>query len=189
MGPPIYPSEGGMRAIPKLYTPIDPLGEYENDNTIYTLTVYVPEQIPSRYAQWIEKRSNPVDYSSYNPATDHKLGGNPDFLPPEPPSCIIDRSDLKDMTSKVIKIKAYKFPLELRCSHVRGKLGEVRTRECKEGCYIFEVEGKRGKLGPGWTCERKDCEGHRWRGWRKKDEYGRWCFGKKGSRIICIEAE
>lgn len=168
---------------------MDPLGEYEDQNSIYTLTAYVPDRIPNRYQQWVEFRSSPLDYSSYDPRWDHMLGGNPKFMPYQPPSYVLRSTDLKDMKLKVFKVKAYMFPLEMRCSHVCGTLGGPVVRECREGCYILEREGERGGSGPGWRCERKDCEGHRYCGRKRFDENGRWCFGKKGERLVCIQTE
>jgi hypothetical protein len=165
------------------YPYFDPLGEYEHHDNIYTLVVYIPKRIPGRVSRWIEKHSAPVDYSTYDPTIHHRLGGNhPDFEPHEEKSYILHRKDLAGMERKVVKLKAYQFPLDFRCLHAQ------LSYECYKGCYILEKEGERNGLGPDLKCEREDCNGHRWGGENKIDAEGRGCFGKKGQRLICIEA-
>jgi hypothetical protein len=53
-----------MNEPAKLGIPFDPLGEYEPHDTIYTLTVYIPEKVPGAFSQWWEKHQG-VDYSKY----------------------------------------------------------------------------------------------------------------------------
>jgi hypothetical protein len=171
-------------ALPKLYPHNDPLGEWEHDNVEYTLIVYVPKRIPNRYKRWILKRSHPLDLSDYDPKYSHKLGGNPKFESWKPPSYTLNKSHLPGMKKKTVRIKSWRFPEDMRCSHVTG---ENRGRKCENGCYIIEHEGKRGSWGSELKCGRPDCNGHRWKGYSKKDKNGVSCFGK-GQRLVCIES-
>lgn len=163
--------------------------EYEFPDAKYNLTVYVPERIPNIWRQCFSYISKPVNqnHKGYT-----KLGNNPAFEPTKP-SYVLNKEDLEGMTKELVIIESRHFPLALRCSHVTRMDGNT---ECHEGCYLLESEGKRARLGPGWKCARKDCKGHRWEGLKKieeaagKNERGiRWCFGTKGKRMICIEAE
>lgn len=159
----------------KVGIPFDPLGEYEDHNTIYTLTVLIPEKIPGRFSQFINRR--PVDYSYYESERDYRTGGSKFAPPSKPSSHALGADDLAFMKAKVVKIKATHFPPDFRCAHVQTK-----ERKCERGCYLLE----RGGEDPNWKCDRVDCEGHRYSGRRKEDGEGQWCFGKKGERLICV---
>lgn len=173
----------------RLGVPFDAEGEYEPHDTIYTLTVLVPEKLPSKLRKWLHnQKSSHIDQPncSFNSEYDHLLSKNNNNLksecqstssqPPPKPKDILDLTDIIDMRMKIVKLKAYQFPYDFRCRHV-----EQEGRECHKGCYILE----KGE----WTsgCKANDCEGHRWGGKMKRDERGRWCFGKKGERMVCID--
>ncbi|KAJ4288589.1 hypothetical protein N0V90_011826 [Kalmusia sp. IMI 367209] len=145
----------------------NPTGEYEYHDTVYTLTVYLPRRPPPRYLPSIFTRE-PLHVSPYH------------IIRPDDPSPNYDhfeRRHLDDMKTKVVKIKSYRFPAELRCKHVQEKTS------CEEGCYVLEKGGEIAR----WNCRRDDCEGHVYCGNVKKDEDRVACFGKKGQRIVCVD--
>ncbi|KAF2652943.1 hypothetical protein K491DRAFT_780721 [Lophiostoma macrostomum CBS 122681] len=157
---------------------------------IYTLTVYVPDKIPSPISIWWDRKSHPVDYSpsNYNPERDFKIGnGNPKyFLPSTTRTCDLDRDNIPDMKTKEVRIKGSQFPSEFRCSHVlKG------AYKCASGCYVLEKgdESLRKCGTEEGNVENPACEGHRWVTYMKMNEDGWLCFGKKGERLICIEEE
>ncbi|KAF2247017.1 hypothetical protein BU26DRAFT_339515 [Trematosphaeria pertusa] len=146
----------------------DPLGEWEDRNTVYTLVVHIPSRPPRRYVPQVHATPAPQDKSKYD---------------------CLKHSDLKDMKKETIKIKSHDFPWQLRCQHVRWKT------ECKEGCYVREKGGDiarstckradceghvymgsvKGKVSDdGEACSEKVSD----------DRVA--CFGKKGERLVCL---
>jgi len=151
---------------------MDYLGEFEPHNTIYILTVYIPLRPPPSCIPGFIFREN-VSYKDYDSKRDFRI-------PHDPPNH--DRNAfgpraLDTMETKQIKIKSYRFPLEMRCPHLQGK-----SMECKEGCYFLEKPIK--KLNS--QCKRVDCEGHVYGGWRMEGKNGVECFGKKGKRLVTV---
>lgn len=144
----------------------DPAGEYEDRSTVYTLTVYVPPRPPSKYL--------PAFLTREPGSASHSHAIQPDRSTPNYDH--FERRDLQDMRTKVVKLKSYLFPADLRCKHVQQK------KSCEEGCYVLE---KRGKVS-GWKCTREDCEGHVYCGDVMMKE-GESCFGKTGERLVCVE--
>lgn len=145
--------------------PLDPLGEYEDQTTLYTLRILIPARPPGRFSRFLH-RPPPADFSTY-------MSVDPLSIPPPGG---LNNTSLSAMKSKTIKLKAWNFPLDFRCSHVED------NRSCDRGCYVLE----RGGEEPDFKCSREDCEGHRWVGGKKKDGKNRICFGKKGDRLVCI---
>jgi hypothetical protein len=149
----------------------DPLGETEPNDTIYALTVHMPPRPPPKYLPVFFTRKpvthprtgvrhtiKPDNYGSKTPNYD-------DFL----------EKDLKQMPTKVVKLKAWQFPLAMRCAHVQP------NKICKEGCYVLEKSGQVRR----WSCKREDCEGHVYGRHVLTDEDETSCFGKKGERLVC----
>jgi hypothetical protein len=79
------------------------------------------------------------------------------------------------MPTKIVKLKAWQFPVAMRCAHVQ------HGRKCEEGCYVLEKGGDVRR----WSCRREDCEGHVYGRDVLMDERGKACFGKKGERLVC----
>jgi hypothetical protein len=159
---------------------LDPLNEYEDYNTIYTLMVFAPDKIPGAIRKWLYDKTHPIDYTTYDPAIDYKIGGNSEYEPGlrRKPSAALTTEDLPDMKTKVVTLKAYEFPLDFRCLHVQTG----SDRKCDNGCYLLERGG-----GEQPSCKAKKCEGHRWSGSRKMDDKGAWCFGRKGERLVLLD--
>jgi hypothetical protein len=148
----------------------DPLGETENENTVYTLTVRCPARPPSKWLPSFVTRQPVTHPSSGYVHTIKPDDTNPNF------DCY-EQKHLDDMPTKISKIKRAAFPLEMRCKHLRHET------KCLMGCYVLE------KGGSIWRkkCKRSDCEGHVYCGRVKEDEDGKSCFGKKGERMVCVE--
>lgn len=148
----------------------DPIGEFEPDNTIYTLIVRCPPRPPPKWLPSFVTRT-PFMYPNN--------GSVYTILPDETNTNLdcFEEKHLTDLPTKVMKIATTSFPLELRCNHLR------HSTTCTEGCYFRE------KGGSIWRkkCSRSDCEGHVYCGRIKEDEEGRACFGKKGERLVCVE--
>ncbi|KAF1954717.1 hypothetical protein CC80DRAFT_549898 [Byssothecium circinans] len=165
---------------PNSYTPIaasaftappylDPLNEYENHDTIYTLLIHIPPRPPPRYIPSFLTRT-PVVASHHHVIKPNPLQSDPQTYD------MFELRDLPDMKTKTVKIKAYQFTLGMRCEHVYGGNNKV----CQEGCYVLEKGGEVAR----WCCKRDDCEGHVFVGKVKKNEEGVACFGKKGERML-----
>lgn len=155
--------------VPKTEPYWDPAGEYEPHSTVYTITVFLPPRPPSRYLPSFITRE-PVYASPHH------------IIRPDNPSLKYDsfqRPDLQDMKTKVVHVKAWQFPLDLRCGHIKEGTGRV----CKKGCYVLEKGGRIRR----WRCEREDCEGHVYIGPVQKTEEKWACFGKKGERIAALD--
>lgn len=155
-------------SVPRTGQYWDPAGEYEFHNTVYTLTVFVPPRPPPRYLPAFLTRPG-LDVSPYHIIRSART--MPDYTH-------FERRDLSDMRTKTIKVKAYRFPLELRCKHVAEK------KVCEVGCYVLE---KGGEEVSRFMCGKDNCEGHVYCGNVKEDEEGAKCFGKKSERLVCIE--
>lgn len=138
-----------------------PLIKFEPGDTVYTLTVYVPQRPPKWY--WPKRIAIPKHLFIRSD-------------PPKPGEAITGHK-LQYLDSKSVRIKSYLFPAELRCKHLAEKT------ECKNGCYILE---KGGKHGTRWRCRRNDCQGHIYWDPVKKSEEGFQCFGKKDQRLVCL---
>ena len=152
--------------VPKTGQHWDPAGEYESQDTLYTLIVYVPPRPPSKYLPSFLTRE-PLHVSKFHVIQNDRTGIYHSF----------ERRDLRGMDTKFVKIKSYRFPPELRCKHVQTKT------TCEEGCYVLE----KGGVVKRRTCGREDCEGHVYSGNVKVGEGGVKCFGKKGARLVCFE--
>jgi hypothetical protein len=148
----------------------DTLGETEPHTTIYTLTVRCPKRPPPKYLPAFLTRT-PVTYS--------KNGRTYTIQPDDtnPNLDCFESKHLDSMSTKTIKIKSYRFPLDMRCAHVQN------ARICEEGCYVLEKGGWIARS----KCKREDCEGHVYESRVKQDVDGKVCFGKKGERMACIE--
>jgi hypothetical protein len=148
----------------------DPLGETENEHTIYTLTVRCPARPPSKWLPSFMTRQPVTQPSSGYVHTIKPDDTNPNY------DCY-EQKHLDDMPTKISKIKRAAFPLEMRCKHLRY------NTMCSMGCYVLE------KGGSIWRkkCKRSDCEGHVYCGRVKEDTDGKSCFGKKGERMVCVE--
>ncbi|KAF2641995.1 hypothetical protein P280DRAFT_517001 [Massarina eburnea CBS 473.64] len=157
--------------VSKLGQPFDPLGEYEDHDTIYTLSVSIPPRPPPRYLPSFLTRQ-PVSAVPHHIIRPTPLQSDPQTYDNFHPR------DLSDMKTKTVKVKAHRFPLDMRCEHVYGGKETV----CRGGCYVLE----RGEIAR-WFCKREDCGGHVFVGEVKKDDEGRACFGKKGERMVCME--
>jgi hypothetical protein len=150
----------------------DPLGEYESQDTVYTLKVYKPLRPPPRFVPSIFTRK-PLHVSHTHV-----------IRPPSPKTPNYDcfeESHLDDMKTTTVRIKSILFKLDMRCDHVLGT-GD-NSKMCEHGCYFLEKGGKVSR----WYCERGDCEGHVYSGVVKKDDNGVSCFGKKGQRMVCVK--
>jgi len=148
----------------------DPLGETENQDTIYTLTVYKPPRPPPKYL--------PANFTRV-PVTYHNTGTytiKPDnYCTRTPIYDDFEDLDLKNMPTKIMKLKAWQFPVGMRCAHVQPE------KKCERGCYVLEKGGDVRR----WSCGRENCEGHVYGGSVKMDDEGTACFGKKGERLVC----
>jgi hypothetical protein len=154
----------------------DPLGETEPCNTRYTLTVRCPPRPPLSWLPAILSRPGrskapnvgtvftirPSDHDPAHPNYDHFL-----------------LRHLDGMKKDTITIKSTWFPGELRCKHLQNT---PKLHECKEGCYVLEKGGDIAR----WNCSREDCEGHVYCDGVQKYKNGVACFGKKGSRMVCV---
>ncbi|KAF9729833.1 hypothetical protein PMIN01_11766 [Paraphaeosphaeria minitans] len=167
----------------------DPAGDYEPHDTIYTLTVFVPQRPVPKYVPSFLTREPP------DAKTSHTIRPNSSM----PDYTCVRQGDLHGMRREVIKVKAYQFPVEFRCKHVENQ------KSCYEGCYFLE---KGGKAVRQFRCDKRDCEGHVYSDSVKEVERRRCtsgdcvghvycdhveevgiikCFGKKGTRMVCIE--
>lgn len=115
----------------------DPANEFEPEDTVYTLTVYVPPRRP----KW---------YRPFRPEIHKDFSIRPETIQPGES---IGWHKLKFLKTKTVKIKSYLFPAEVRCEH----LAEPEKTECKEKCYVLEEGDKDRKSG---QCEKDDCLGH-----------------------------
>jgi hypothetical protein len=149
----------------------DLLGETESQNDIYTLVVYKPPRPPPKYLPAIFTRT-PVTHLFIG--TRHTI--KPDNYGSKTPNYDeFSEKDLAKMHTKIVRLKAWQFPVEMRCAHVQP------DRECEEGCYVLEKGGDIRR----WSCKRKDCKGHVHERNVLMDKEGRSCFGKKGKRMVC----
>jgi hypothetical protein len=149
----------------------DPLNETEPTDTIYTLTVHKPPRPPHPLIPSIFTRTpvtHPNSGASYTIKPDNFGSKKPNYDD-------FDEDDLADMPTKVVKLKAWQFPLRMRCEHVQP------DKKCDEGCYVLEKGGDVRR----WRCKREDCEGHVYSEYVLTDEKGVACFGKKGERLVC----
>ncbi|KAF2873961.1 hypothetical protein BDV95DRAFT_472041, partial [Massariosphaeria phaeospora] len=151
----------------------DPAGEYEFQDTVYTLTVWTPPRAPPKYLpKFLSRESVDTTYgrslATYPVIRHEKKDHTSEF----------GIWNLKHLESKTIKIKSTYFDLDMRCEHVLKSRHDAR--ECKQGCYVLE---KGGKDYTHRKCKRADCEGHVYVDPIKEDEKGRACFGKKGERL------
>jgi hypothetical protein len=154
----------------------DPLGESEMQETLYTLTVHKPPRPPPKYLPSIFTRI-PVTHANTGPAYTLKPSN---YFSKTPNYDDFWEKDLKDMPTQVVKLKAWQFPLRMRCEHVQS------DRKCEKGCYVLEKGGAVSR----WNCEREDCEGHVYGRNVLTDTEGKACFGKKGRRMVCaVRAE
>jgi hypothetical protein len=150
----------------------DPLGETEHQDTIYTLTVHKPLRPPPNYFPAIFTRA-PVTY----PKTGSTHTIKPDNYGSKTPNYDdFTELDLKNMPTKVVKLKAWQFPVAMRCAHVQP------YKKCEKGCYVLEKGGDVRR----WSCKREDCEGHVYERSALTDGEGKACFGKKG---VCYSGE
>lgn len=149
----------------------DPLGEYEPNTVIYTLTVRCPSRPPPKWLPSIFTREPVVYPKSGYAHTIKPVDTNPDL------DCF-EYKHLDEMSVKTIDIRSAYFPAEMRCIHTQNE-----SRKCEKGCYVLEKGGDIRR----WTCKREDCQGHVYCGLVKKDEEGRACFGKKNNRMVCLE--
>lgn len=151
----------------KLPAYFDPLGETEPHTTLYTLTVYTP---PLPLLHWLPRifARSPL----IHPITPSDDSNNPEYdgIVPE---------GLHKMPSQIFTIKSAWFPPDMRCEHVQNG-----RKSCDEGCYVLE---KGGEVASRYRCTRSDCEGHAYSGQVRVDDEGKECFGKKGSRMVCLD--
>jgi hypothetical protein len=150
----------------------DPEGVTESHTTVYTLTVFTPSRPQPKWLHQLFTRQ-----PSWHPKS-----GSTSKLPASAPNPKHDCSKLKDMPTKIIRIKSCWFPADLRCEHVQG-LGNGNSKKCEAGCYFFEEGGKQIER----RCKSENCNGHVYSGRVKKDKNGKSCFGKKRNRIVCLE--
>jgi hypothetical protein len=150
----------------------DPFGQYEPQDTLYKLTVYTPPRPPPKYLPAIFTRipvTHPVLGSVYTIKPNNYGSKTPNYED-------FSQKDLANMLTKTVKVKAWRFPVKMRCAHVQ------RNRTCEEGCYVLEEGGDVKR----WSCNREDCEGHVYGRNILTDEEGKSCFGKKGKRMVCV---
>lgn len=168
MDPNSYTNADPSPNPPKLGQYWDPLGEYENHDTIYTLLVYTPPRPPPLYVPKFLLRDA-------TPASRIHVIREPD----NPPNYdCFERRHLDGMSAKIVKIKSHYFPAEMRCKHIYG----INEKKCEQGCYFLEKGGDLRR----WTCKSALCEGHVYSD-KVKGEEGVACFGKKGKRMVCVE--
>ncbi|KAL5419881.1 hypothetical protein PMIN04_006773 [Paraphaeosphaeria minitans] len=146
----------------------EPIGKPEPRETTFTLTVYTPPRPPPKYLPAFLTRE-PLDTKPF-----HVIRAND----PTPDYTQFEWRHLSDMPTKIVKVKAYRVPEALRCTHLDDSL------VCHEGCYVLEKGGKEVRR---FRCGRGECEGHVYCGHVKEDEESVKCFGKKGGMLVCIE--
>jgi hypothetical protein len=150
--------------------PCDALGETEPENTVYTLQVLCPARRATNFISRLCQSRQPEGYGTGPAYTIRPDDNNPDL------DCFM-HGDLADMDRKTYRVKRALFPLELRCSHLRY------STTCLEGCYVLE----KGQSKPRSRCGRQsECQGHVYQGRVKEDANGNKCFGKRGSRMVCL---
>jgi hypothetical protein len=150
----------------------DRFGEYEPQDTLYKLTVHEPLRPPPRYLPAIFTRTavtHPFVGSWHTIKSDNYGSRTPNY------DDFCER-DLANMSTRTVKVKAWRFPLDMRCAHVQ------HNKECEKGCYVLE----KGDDVSRWRCDRVDCEGHVYGDNVLTDGEGRSCFGKKGKRMVCV---
>ncbi|KAF2026755.1 hypothetical protein EK21DRAFT_27074, partial [Setomelanomma holmii] len=146
----------------------DMLNETEHADTIYTLTIRCPPRPPPTWLPALFTRHGvrPTNIgSAYTIKPDNYGTPNYDYF---------TFLDMPSMPTKIVKVKSWQFPANLRCEHVQ------ETKECDMGCYVSEKGGDHHR----WKCAREDCQGHVFDRNVLADENGLACFGEKGRRMM-----